>query len=422
MVLAINPYSSPYSYNSLYPMNRSASVNWFSGGSSNANAPLFFKYVSHSRPYEQYLRSAATGIANFLSAALDMRSAAQKLTQKEDSPFLARTAKSSDSAKVTASAFAGAASKTYSVTVSALAASQKNSGTLLAGSDASVVGAGVNAFNITVGGKSTKVSVFIYADDTNDKALTKIKNAINEAKTGVTASIVTDQETGEKRLELTGDKTGTDNAFQVEDVTGNAMSATGVTNVARQAANASYTVNGGPALVSQSNTIELEKGKVTATLLDVTDEAVSIQVGPDSSRIVSQVKDLVNTYNTMYRRLREADGVLSSSVRRSLDNITGSSVYERLGIIRNGDGTLRLDEKQLEKSLGTNFDWTANMLGGRLGLAERLSAAADRFNMVPASSLLNQQARLVQQFALYEASMQRFNPFLSSGLIFNFLY
>jgi flagellar capping protein FliD len=422
MVLSVNPYSPTYTYGSLYPISKSTSGNLSAIGNHSANSSFFAKYVLHSKPYEQYIKTAATGIANFLKAARNMQESAQHLLQKNDSPFQARTVKSSDSAKVAATAAAGAAGKTYDVKVNALAAAQKNSGTLLSGSDASVADHGLNAFNITVGGKTTKVSVFIHEDDTNDQALTRLRDAINAAKTGVTASIVTDKESGKKRLELSADKTGTDSAFQVEDVTGNAMSTTGAANVTQQAANASYSVNGGPAQTSQSNTIELEQGKVTATLHAVTDEAVSIEVKPDTGRIIAQVKDLVAGYNEMYRRLREADGIMNAAVRRSLDAIVGSATYERIGIIRNGDGTLRLDEKQLEKSLSANFDWTAKAIGGNLGLADRLSSAAARYNEVPASSLLNQKARQVQQFALYQASLQLVMPPQTSGWMFNLLY
>jgi len=419
MALLTNPYSSLHAYSPLYASGRASSSGFFFPGASST---IITKYVLFSKSFEQYIRSAASEIVSFLRSAQDMREAAQRLARQNDSPFLERTVKSSDGGKVTASASAGAAVKTCEVKVDALAVSQKNSGALLSGSDPSVVSAGINAFSITIGGKTTKVSVFVYSDDTNDQALNRIKNAINAAKTGVTASIVTDEETGRKRLELTADKTGTDNAFQVEDVTGNAMSATGVTNVARQAADASYSVDGGPTLVSQSNTIELEKGKVTATLLAVTDEAVSIQVGPDSERIVSRVKDLVSGYNAMYNRLREAESCLSSSVRKSFDAVVQSPDYERLGISRGFDGTLRLDEERLESSLSANFDWTAKTLGGNLGLADRLAKALERYDDMPAISMLNEQARHLQQLVLYQSSLQMFWPMHTSGLIFDLIF
>lgn len=422
MVPSIIPYGLSYAQGWWYPVGSPASAGWSSVGSRIDQTSLFARYVLNSKPYQQFVRTAATGIVNFLRSAQDMQEAARKLMQQQDSPFQARTARSSDGGKVTAEAKAGAAPGTYSVKVNALAASQKNSGAWLAGTDQSVVGAGLNEFNITIGGRTTKISVFIRADDTNEQALGRIRDAVNAAKIGVTAAIVTDAETGMKRLELTGDQTGTDHAFRVEDVTGNAMSATGAAHVERQAVNASYSVNGGPAVESQSNTIELEKGRVTATLLAVTDEPVTVEVRPDGGRIIPLVRDLVESYNAMYRRLREAEGLLSPSIRRSFDRIVDSTAYERLGITRNADGTLRLDERQLERSLNGSFELTAKTLGGRLGLADRLDAAAERYNEVPASSLLDRQARQLQQLAFYQSSLQMFWPLQPSGLIFDLFF
>ncbi|RUS43292.1 hypothetical protein [Cohnella sp. AR92] len=83
-----------------------------SSNSLGANPSLFSKFISKNKPYEQYIKIAATGIVNFLKSAQDMQASAQKLMQKENSSFQARTAESSDSKKVAATASAGAASKT----------------------------------------------------------------------------------------------------------------------------------------------------------------------------------------------------------------------------------------------------------------------------------------------------------------------
>ncbi len=70
------------------------------GGSEDllmrANLSLFSKFVTKSTPYEQYIKKAATGIVNFLRSAQDMQASAQKLMQKDDSYFQARTAESSE--------------------------------------------------------------------------------------------------------------------------------------------------------------------------------------------------------------------------------------------------------------------------------------------------------------------------------------
>ncbi|WP_239619327.1 flagellar filament capping protein FliD [Cohnella mopanensis] len=416
MTLSIN------SYNLMNPISRTTPLSFQSSNSLGANPSLFSKFVSKSNPYEQYIKTAATGIANFLKSAQGMQSSAQKLMQKDNSSFQARTAESSDGKKVTATASAGAASKTYEVKVNAIATSQTNSGTFLSKVETSVVSKGINQFNITIGGKTTKVSAVISDNDTNDQALTKLKDAVNAAKTGVTASIVTDDKTGNKKLELSNDKTGADQAFEVEDVTGNAMSATGVKNATQLASNASYSVNGGAIQTSQSNTIDLEKGKATATLMAPSMEAVKIQIKPDEDKVIAQVKDLVSSYNTMLDRLKEAGGVMSSSARKSMESLVSSSTYERIGIHSNGDGTLKLDEEKIMMSLSSNFEQTTKAISGNYGLADRLSSAAESYNEVPASSLLNSKARQVQQFAMYQSLMQTVMPTQANGWVVNSLY
>lgn len=419
MTISMNPLSST---NWMNPVSRTTSANVPSSINLGSTSSLFSYYFSKSKPYEQYIKTAATGIANFLKSAQEMQASAQQLLQKDKSSFQARTAESSDNKKVTATASAGAANKAYDVKVHAIATSQTNSGASLSKTDASVVSKGANRFNLTIGGKTTKISAEISENDTNDQALTKLKDAVNAAKTGVTASIVTDEQSGYKKLELSSDGTGTNQAFEVEDVTGNAMSATGVRNVTQQASNASYSVNGGAVQASQSNTIDLEKGKVTATLAVASSEAVTVRIKPDEDRILSQVKDLVSSYNMMHARLKEAGGVMNSSVSKSMESLVDSSTYERIGIHRNGDGTLKLDEEQFKKSLGSNFEQTSKAISGNHGLADRLSSAAARYNEVPASSLLNSKARQVQQYAMYQSSMFMAMPMQASGWILNSLY
>jgi len=95
MTLSIN------SYNSMYPISRTAPLSVLSSSSQSANQSFLSKYVVKSKPYEQYFKTAATGIANFLKSAQDMQASAQKLMQKDNSSFQARTAESSDGKKVT---------------------------------------------------------------------------------------------------------------------------------------------------------------------------------------------------------------------------------------------------------------------------------------------------------------------------------
>lgn len=407
-IYAVNPASFPTVSDSLAYRQPSAQQ-------SNASSSL----------YDQFVKSAATGIAGFLNAAKDVQSTAKSLVNKGESGFPARIATSSDEKKVTASASAGATNKSYEVKVDSLASSQTNSGTLLSKADPSAVNSGTNQLKITIGGKSTTVSANVSSSDSNDQALAKLRDAINGAKTGVTASVVTDKESGLKKLELKSDKTGTDQKFEVADVVGNAVAATGIGATTVAASNAAYSVNGGATQSSQSNTIELEKGKVTAKLVaPTTDAAVTIGVRPDADQALKQVKELISSYNAVRERGKEAGGYLNSSILRNLDSVVNSTGLKDLGISRNGDGSLKLDEEKFKKSLSTDYERTAKAISGKNGLADRLSSAVDRYNQVPASSLLNPKAQQMQQFLQYQSLMFQpptsyAFPFASSGLLLN---
>jgi len=423
----INPYGFIHSVRSIDPI-----------GSVTRTLPM--QFPTYANPYgnrndslnalqqllaggnSQTLKSTAAGVANVVKSAQELQSAARKLVQNDQSAFRARTAESSDGKTATATVADGATARTYEVKVDAVAKSQVNSGNGLSKSDPSAVNAGVNEFNITVGDKTTKISVNISHADTNDQALAKIRDAINAAKTGVTATIATDKETGLRSLELKSDKTGTDQAFEVEDVTGNAVAATGIHNVSQQAANARYSVNGGDAVESQSNIVELERGKVTATLHAASEEAVTITVKPDAEKIVAQVKDLVTSYNALIGKVKEAGGTLNPSVRRSLEEAVVSLAEAHIGIEKKSDGTLRLDEERLKQSLDTNFNQAERTVSGKYGLADRLSSAAKRISEVPTDSLLSRQTVQARQLGIYQSSMKMGMFGSTSGLLVNLLF
>jgi phage gpG-like protein len=170
---------------------------------------------------------------------------------------------------------------------------------------------------------------------------------------------------------------------------------------------------------SQSNTIVLEKGKLTDKLLKAAPEAVEISVRPDEDKTVEQAGKLIAGYNEMHSRLNKAEGSLSPAVKRSLENAVSSNAYEQIGIRMNGDGTLELDEEKLIESLSMNYEQTRKALIGSNGLAKSLEKATDRFNDVSASSLLNRNMLAMQQFATYQSSMQVSLQIPTKGLLVN---
>lgn len=373
--------------------------------------------VYASSPIEQYFQSAASGIAAFLKSAKSLKQSAQSLLSPDQSAFQSRTAATTDKTAATASASRGASLKTYRVQVGQLASAQSNSGSFLSAASPTAVQAGTNELRITANGKSTLISASIADGDTNGQALTKLKDAINKAKAGVTASIVTDKATGNQKLELTGERTGAGNGFSLEDVTGNAVAATGIATVQKSAADAMYSVNGGASRSSAGNEIELEKGKATATLLKAGAGEIEIRIKPDEAGTLQQVKQLVTDYNAVHKRLTESGAYLQSSVKRGLENAAGG--YDAIGIVKKSDGTLALDEEKFKAALSTRFEQTRDAVTGRFGLADKLSQAANRFENVPPSALVNARVRGMQAFTAYQPAVGSYWQLQGRGLLFD---
>jgi flagellar hook-associated protein 2 len=164
---------------------------------------------------------------------------------------------------------------------------------------------------------------------------------------------------------------------------GIAAETTGITSITSIAANASYSVNGAVNQTSQSNTIDLEKGKVTATFLKPTSDAVKIDVRPDEKKALEQVGQLISNY---------------------------------------GDGTLKLDEAKFKQSLSANYEQTNRALTGNKGLATSLEKETDRFNDISASALLNQKMQAMQQFATYQSTQQSYLQIPTTGLLINGIF
>ena len=121
-----------------------------------------------------------------------------------------------------------------------------------------------------------------------------MKNAINAANAGVTASIINDGSSNPYRLLLTADDSGIANSFTVADnlIGGQAL---GLSET-QAAADAQFVVNG-VSISKSSNTVSDVISGVTFTLKNQTAAAVTLSIGKDIDSIVKSLKDLVAAYN-----------------------------------------------------------------------------------------------------------------------------
>ena len=303
-------------------------------------------------------------------------------------------ATSADTAAVKVSTSSGAVAGNYAVNVSRLAVSQTVTGSALASSAATLgegtltielgsYGSGDPAANFTAKSGSSAVTISLGARETS---LAGIRDKINAAGAGVTATLVTDA--SGSRLSLRSKDTGAENAFRVSvvETADDGIAATGLSALAydatvaaspmsrtARAANANLTING-IAVTSASNTLSNVVDGLTLNLLKTTTGDVDVGVTDDTAAVKSAVTDFVSAFNTLASFIRtqtayNADAktggplqgdsatlALQSQLRGVLnEGSSATSTWSRLsdiGLTMKSDGTLETSETKLGNALG----------------------------------------------------------------------
>jgi flagellar hook-associated protein 2 len=283
-------------------------------------------------------------------------------------------ASSSNATAVGATAAAGASATSLSIEVKQLARAQSAaSGAIPAGS-----GVGGGTLSIQVGSGAPVDLVIEAGSDT----LTDVARQINEAKAGVSATVLRDA-SGE-RLLMRSTETGTTNSFTVGvsgaspgglDRLAFGPSVTGGATQTQAAQDAMATINN-VAITSSSNTLSDTVEGITLTLSQVTTAAVEIEVKADQDAMRKNVQSFVDEYNALNNLLTEstkynaesktAGSLQGDSTARGLQNalrtmmrsVTASSPFSRLldvGIEAQQGGKLEIKADKLDAALG-NMD------------------------------------------------------------------
>ncbi|MCX7920755.1 MAG: flagellar filament capping protein FliD [Clostridia bacterium] len=334
-----------------------------------------------SRVYSQtFGKKAQSTMSSYLTALSsninEMKEASKAFKSKgTDSSLSQKTVLSSDQNSAIGEALPNADKASYTLNVSKLATSQTNTGSLLNSKDDTSFTHGINTFTLDVGGNKKSVSFIVDIFDTNQTSLSNMAKAINYAKAGVTASVVSDSKTDTSFLKVVSDKTGTGCAFTLSDTKGNAVSISSIGTVSTQAQNAEYTING-KQHTSQENDLTINNGKVNVTLRKATGKDVKLDIDTDTNAIKSDIKDLIERFNSITKltSLYSSDFKGAEKLGEEFSSIiryTKSSL-EDIGININADNTLSIDDKKLDKALSENLSRIQDVLAGHNGLADRL--------------------------------------------------
>ena len=216
--------------------------------------------------------------------------------------------------------------------------------------------------------------------DVANNTLQGIRDAINAANIGVTASIINDGSATPYRLVLTSNNSGAQNSMRIA-VAGNAdvaallghdPSAAQALSERATASDAAFSVDG-IAITKPANTVSDAIGGVTLTLLKA-NATTNLSVASDTAAIKEKIDAFVKAYNDLSKALKDASAAdpaagtssaltgdstvrsIQSQLRQiltaGLSGTTGGlATLSEIGIGFQRDGTLAVDAAKLSEAL-----------------------------------------------------------------------
>lgn len=333
-------------------------------------------------------QSKISALGTLKSALSSLQSAASALTpatlQSPTAAFASFNATVADSTIASATTTSSAVAGTYSVNVTKLGSSQTLAlnATFQSGDQALDFGSDDTRTLTIQQGSNAAVTITL---DKSQNTLSALRDAINNAGAGVSASTVTDSN-GVQHLQLTADQAGTANAITLGGTVAFKGAAASVSNsdfTETQATDAIVQIQG-ITVKANGNTVSDAIDGVTLTLAK--EGSTSLTLTRDTSALKSKLTAFVNAYNSLnssikslgaYDATSKTGAVLNgdsslrsvqSQVRAALTSTPSSlssnayKTLSSLGISFQSDGSLQLDSTKFDKAASTNFSAVASAI------------------------------------------------------------
>ena len=295
-----------------------------------------------------------------MKSALEAFQTANTALGKADLFTATTTASSSTafSATTTGNAIAGK----YTIKITQLAQAQTLTSTSTQKDSKAAIATNDSVLTIQQGGGKKPVTIDISAANSS---LTGVRDAINNAKAGVSASVI-NVGNGEYRLSITSNNTGKDNGMTLS-VSGDSalqsfMGYDGTSGGMKEsvtAQNAELTVNN-VAIENSSNTISDALEDITLNLNDVTTGNQTLTITQDNTKAQAAIKDWVTAYNALQ------DTFSSLTKYTAVDPGADAQSTSNGALI--GDTTLRTIQTQLKSALSNTASSSAFKTLAQIGI------------------------------------------------------
>lgn len=369
---------------------------------------------------EASYQAKLTAYGSIQSAISTFQSAVSGLNNVER--FKAMQSSLSDTTVATAIPTSSAVSGSYSIDVTALAQAQKLSSAGFAATT-DVVGTGDLYFQVG-SGSSNKVAI-----TAANNTLSGIRDAVNAAGIGVSASIINDGTGSGNKLVFTSNVSGTANALKItvqNDGDSDNVDTGGLSGLAYDpaagvgsgknltesvaAADATLTIDG-IAMTKSTNSISDAIQGITLNLAKI--GTTKLTVAKDMSTVSTAVQAFVTAYNSVAKSIKDLNSYDSStkkggvllgdstalSIQTKLRGIASSALtgtggayntLSQIGVAFQKDGTLALDSAKLQNAMNSNFGDIAGLFAALGRPTDSLvSYASSTTNTKPGAYALN---------------------------------
>lgn len=223
----------------------------------------------------------------------------------------------------------------YQINVLQLAQAQQNTGNWLNATESSFQ-TGENVFSITTAQGTYTFTVNVEESMNNLQVLEEMAAQINETGIGIQAEV--EVQGNQARLVLTG-QMGEENAFNIQDITGNLVQTSGIQNVTQAAQNLVYEFNG-VRMENETNEINMIQG---VNLEASQTGEYTVTVNYNAQEIQQAAENFVNTFNQVYSYAQNL-AQNSPAIQASLNVIANNPMLQGIGI-ELGENGLQITER-----------------------------------------------------------------------------
>lgn len=295
-----------------------------------------------------------------MKSALEAFQTANTALSKAD--LFTATSTTSSSTAFSATTTGNAIAGKYTISVTQLAQAQTLTSNTTQKDSKAAIATSDSVLTIQQGGDKKPITIDISAANSS---LTGIRDAINNAKAGVSASVI-NVGNGEYRLSITANDTGKDNGMTLSITGDDALKSfmgydgtSGGMTESVNAQNAKLTVNN-VAIENSSNTISDALEDITLNLNDVTSGNQTLTITQDNSK----AQDAVKAWVTAYNALQDTFGTLTKYT--SVD--PGSDAQDTSNGALIGDSTLRTIQTQLKSVLSNTLSSSSYKTLAQIGV------------------------------------------------------